>query len=134
MQRTMLKAKIHRATVTGADLEYEGSITIDENLLDLAGIIPYEQVDVYNVTNGKRFTTYAITGERGRGDICVNGAAAHMVTPGDLVIIANYARYEEPEARRHQPKLVFVDQHNRPVTRHVEGEVAGPRRIGPVTA
>lgn len=134
MQRTMLKAKIHRAVVTGADLEYEGSITIDENLLELSGTIPYEQVDVYNVTNGKRFTTYAITGERGRGDICVNGAAAHLVSPGDLVIICCYATYEEPEARRHKPKLVFVDDHNRPVARHVEGEVAGPRRIHTVTA
>lgn len=127
MQRRMLKGKIHRATVTEADLHYEGSITIDKNLMDAAGLIAYEAVDIYNVTNGNRFSTYAIEGERGRGDICLNGAAARMVSPGDLVIIACYANYEEEEALKHKPKCVFVDGNNR-VTEKRNFEIVGAGR------
>ena len=115
MQRLMCKGKIHRATVTEADLSYEGSITIDEDLLDAADIIPYENVQVYNITNGNRFETYAITGERGSGAICLNGAAAHMVDVGDLVIIAGYAMMSESEARAIKPKMILVDENNRPI-------------------
>lgn len=129
MQRFMCKAKIHRATVTGADVDYEGSITIDENLLDAAGVLPYEKVAVYNVTNGNRLETYAIAGERGRGDICLNGAAAHLVDPGDLVIICCYGAFDDAEAREMKPKLVFVDAKNRPVDRAMDYEVPGPRRV-----
>lgn len=113
MQRTLLKSKIHRATVTRADLNYEGSITIDRDLLDAADIVPYEQVDVYNISNGSRLTTYAIPGPRGSGEIGINGAAAHLVDPGDLVIIASYARYEEARVHGHEPRVILVDEHNR---------------------
>ena len=112
MTRKMLKSKIHRATVTGADLEYEGSITIDQSLLDAADIIPYEAVDVWNVTNASRFQTYAIAGKPGSGTICVNGAAAHLVARGDLIIIASWVEVEEAQARQYQPHLVFVDERN----------------------
>jgi aspartate 1-decarboxylase len=123
MERKMLKSKIHRATVTGADLHYEGSITIDKDLLEAADIIPYEAVCIWDVDNGSRFETYAIEGERGSGVICINGAAARMVAPKDLVIIASFVSMENEEALRHQPKLVFVDEQNRMLpTRH---EVAG---------
>jgi aspartate 1-decarboxylase len=113
MFRTMMKAKIHRATVTDANLDYHGSITIDETLLEKAGIIPYEQVDIYNITNGERFTTYAITGPRNSGVICINGAAAHKARKGDLVIIVSYAMYEEKELTNFEPKVVFVDRENK---------------------
>lgn len=113
MQRIMLKSKIHRARVTDANLDYEGSITIDELLMEDAGIIPYEAVHIYNISNGERFETYAIKGEANSGTICLNGAAAHKVSVGDLIIIANYANYEEEEARNHKPKLIFVDLNNR---------------------
>ncbi len=112
MNRKMLKSKIHRATVTGADLEYEGSITIDQNLLNAADILPYEAVDIWNVTNGARFQTYTMAGKPGSGTICVNGAAAHLVSRGDLIIIASWVEVAAEEARRHQPRLVFVDAHN----------------------
>jgi len=112
MQRIMLKSKIHRATVTDADLDYEGSIAIDEALMESAGIIPYEQVDIYNVTNGERFRTYTITGTRGSGEICINGAAAHRAKKDDIIIIASYAVFEEEAARRHAPVLVYVDEVN----------------------
>ncbi len=115
MQRTLLKSKIHRATVTGADLQYEGSVTIDRHLLDAADIVPYEQVDIYNITNGQRLTTYAIVGPPGSGEICINGAAAHRVAPGDLVIIASYARYDSTELDAHQPRIIRVDQQNKPL-------------------
>src|SRR5262249_55921364 len=105
-----LKAKIHRATVTEANLDYEGSITIDAGLLDASGIRPFEKVHVYNVTNGERFPTYAIEG--GKGTICLNGAAAWKAKPGDLVIIASYCLMTPEEARSHQPKLVFVGPDN----------------------
>ncbi len=113
--RTMLRGKIHRATVTGADLHYEGSVTIDEELLEKANILPYERVEIWNVTNGERFSTYAITGQRGSGVVCINGAAAHKVNKGDLVIIAAFATVSEAEARTWEPSCVFVDEQNHPV-------------------
>ena len=103
MERKMLKSKIHRATVTGADLHYEGSITIDKDLLEAADIIPYEAVCIWDVDNGNRFETYASEGERGSGVICINGAAARMVAPKDLVIIASFVSMENAEALKHQP-------------------------------
>ncbi|MEW6120282.1 MAG: aspartate 1-decarboxylase [Pseudomonadota bacterium] len=119
MQRTMLKSKLHRATVTHAELHYEGSCAIDEALLDAANIHEYEQIQIYNVTNGERFTTYAIRAARDSGIISVNGAAAHKANPGDLVIIATYATYNEIELARYAPELVYVDAANRIMdTRH----------------
>lgn len=112
MQRKMLKSKIHRATLTGADLQYEGSITIDKDLMEAADIIPYEAVCVWDVNNGSRFETYAIEGERGSGVVCVNGAAARLVAPNDLVIIASFVSMDNAEALAHEPKLVFVDDRN----------------------
>lgn len=113
MQRTMLKSKIHRATATHSELDYEGSCAIDEDLLDAADIREYQQIDIYNVTNGERFTTYAIRAERGSGVISVNGAAARKAQVGDILIIASYAAYNELEVQRHQPDLVYVDGRNR---------------------
>ena len=113
MQRIMLKSKIHRATVTGADLHYEGSVTIDRDLMDAADIVSYEKVAVWNVTNGNRLETYAIEGQRGSGVICLNGAAARLVAPRDLVIIASFVNMENAEAIKYEPKLVFVDEENR---------------------
>ena len=113
MKRTMCKSKIHRATVTDADLEYEGSITVDPELLDAADILPYEQVHVVNVNNGARFETYAIQGDRGTGQVIVNGAAARLVQPGDKVIIFSYASYDADELEAFEPTLVFVDEQNR---------------------
>ena len=113
MERKMLKSKIHRAVVTGADLHYEGSVTIDKSLMEAADIIPYEAVSIWNVTNGNRFETYAIEGEAGSGVICINGAAARMVAPRDLVIIASFVGIDDAEARNYEPKLVFVDGENR---------------------
>lgn len=113
--RTMLRGKIHRATVTGADLHYEGSVTIDAKLLELADILPYERVEIWNVTNGERFSTYAIPGQAGSGVICINGAAAHKARKGDLVIIAAFTTLPEDKARAWQPRCVFVDERNHPV-------------------
>lgn len=113
MQRIMLKSKIHRATVTDANVDYEGSISLDEELMEAAGILPFEQVHIYNITNGARFQTYAIKGERGSGEVCINGAAAHLAKKGHMVIIASYASMEEIEAVRHEPILVYVDAENR---------------------
>jgi aspartate 1-decarboxylase len=115
MQRKMLLGKIHRATVTEADLHYKGSITIDADLMEASGILEYEQVDIWNVTNGERFSTYAITGPSGSGTICINGAAAHKATVGDMIIIGHFAWMSEAEAIRHKPKVVMVDEENRPV-------------------
>ncbi|MEW6415178.1 MAG: aspartate 1-decarboxylase [Pseudomonadota bacterium] len=120
MQRTMLKSKLHRATVTHAELHYEGSCAIDETLLDAANIHEYEQIQIYNVTNGERFTTYAIRAARDSGIISVNGAAAHKARPGDLVIIATYATYNEIELARYAPELVYVDAANRIVEQRHE--------------
>ena len=111
----MLKAKIHRATVTDADLHYQGSITIDADLMDLADIWEYERVEIWNVTNGNRFSTYAIGGERGSGVICINGAAAHKASPGDIIIIANFAWMDEDEAQILNPRIVQVDKKNKPI-------------------
>jgi len=113
MQLTLLKAKIHRASVTHAELHYEGSCAIDARLLDIAGICEYEQVHLYNVSNGERFVTYAIRGEEGSGMISVNGAAAHRASPGDLVIICAYASMSASEAAVFEPTLVYVDNRNR---------------------
>lgn len=116
MQLTMLKSKLHRVRVTHSELDYEGSCAIDARLLEAAGLLPYEQIQVYNVTNGARFTTYVIEGERDSGVISVNGAAAHHAKPGDLVIIAAYAQMSAAEASVFKPKLVYVDASNK-VTR-----------------
>lgn len=113
MTRTMLKSKIHRATVTEANIEYEGSISIDEDLLRAADILPYESVEVWNCTNGARLRTYAIPGEAGSGEICINGAAAHRVKPHDLVIIASWVQMDSVEARDWEATRVFVDGQNR---------------------
>lgn len=113
MQRFMLHSKIHRATVTQADLHYVGSLTIDMDLMDAAGMLPGQQVDVVDVDNGSRLTTYAIEGERGSGIVCINGAAARLVAPGDIVIIIAYAAMEDSEARTFEPQVVFVDGDNR---------------------
>lgn len=114
--RTMVTGKIHRATVTGADLNYVGSITVDAELLEAADILPGQQVDVVNVTNGQRLTTYTIAGPRGGGDIQLNGAAAHHCQPGDLVIIMCYAQVPDEHAREVEPRVVLVDEHNRILT------------------
>ncbi len=113
MQRTMLKSKLHRVRVTHSELHYEGSCAIDEVLLDAADIREYQQIDIYNVTNGERFTTYAIRAQRGSGVISVNGAAAHKADPGDILIIATYAVYSELELQKFHPQLVYVDERNR---------------------
>jgi aspartate 1-decarboxylase len=113
MQRVMMKSKIHRLTVTESNLDYEGSMTIDEDLLKEADILPNEQVHVWDVTNGNRLVTYALVGKRGSGIVCVNGAGAHLIKPGDLVIVATYASMKEKDARRYKPLVVFVDADNR---------------------
>jgi aspartate 1-decarboxylase len=123
--RTVLKSKIHRATVTQADLAYEGSITIDAALMEAADILPFEQVHVLDVDNGNRLTTYAIEGERHGGQICINGAAAHLVDPGDLVIILTYMSATDAEARSYEPALVYVDERNR-ITRTGHAIAAAP--------
>jgi aspartate 1-decarboxylase len=110
---TLMKTKIHRATVTAADLSYEGSITVDASLLKEAGILPYEQVHVYDIDNANRFVTYAIEGAAGSGTICVNGAAARLVQPGDRVIIVAYSQMSLDEARGFKPRVILVDQKNR---------------------
>ena len=113
MKRTLLKSKIHRATVTDSDLEYEGSVSIDPLLAKAADIVPFERVEIYNVTNGERFATYYIEGEPGGGELTINGAAAHKASRGDIVILCSYAEYKELEARAHQPKLIYVGADNR---------------------
>ncbi len=115
MFRTMLKSKIHRATVTEANLEYEGSVSIDTELMAAADLQPYEKVDIWDCSNGNRLHTYVIPGEAGSGEICVNGAAAHLVKPHDVVIIASFVQVEDREARGWKARRVFVDARNRPV-------------------
>ena len=115
--RTMFKSKIHRATVTGADIDYEGSISIDTRLMKAADIIPYEQVHVLNINNGARFTTYAIEGEEGSGEICLNGAAARLCLKGDLVIILTYTSVPEEELKNYKPTVVLVNEKNEIVTK-----------------
>lgn len=113
MKRIMFKSKIHRATVTDADLEYEGSVTIDQDLMDAADMLPWEEIHIWDVTNGSRLTSYILPGPRGTGTICINGAAAHLVKPGDKVIMATYAQMEDEEARSYEPTVVVVDDQNR---------------------
>ena len=112
MQRTMLKSKLHRVTCTASELHYEGSCAIDQDLLDAADIKQYQQIEIYNVNNFERFSTYAISAQRGSGTISVNGAAAHKARRGDLLIIASYATYTEAEIAKYQPDLVYVDANN----------------------
>jgi aspartate 1-decarboxylase len=120
----MLMGKVHRATVTDADLNYEGSLTLDPDLMEAAGMLPYEQVQILDVDNGARLTTYLIKGERSSGQVVINGAAARLVAPGDKVIIVAYGEMEDEEARSHTPKVVLVDGANRPITSPSHG--AGP--------
>jgi aspartate 1-decarboxylase len=126
MRRTLLKSKIHRATVTQSDLNYEGSISIDRNLCEAAGLVEFERVEIYNCNNGERFATYVIFGNP--GEICVNGAAARLVHHGDLVIIACYSEFDESEIAEHKPKLVFVDGAN--AIKNIEH--SGPKRVIPI--
>ena len=109
----MMKSKIHRATVTDANLDYEGSLTVDEDLLRAADILPNEQIHVWDVTNGARLITYALAGARGTGIVCVNGAGAHLIKPGDVVIIATYTELNNRAAKKHEPLVVLVDEKNR---------------------
>ena len=125
MQRTMLKSKLHRVRATHSELDYEGSCAIDEALLDAADIREYQQIDIFNINNGERFTTYAIRAQRNSGIISVNGAAARKVSPGDLLIIASYAIYTEVELEKYKPQLVYVDANN---------DIIGQRHDIPVQA
>ena len=120
MRRYMLKSKIHRATVTDANLHYEGSLTIDRNLMEQADIVPYEMIKIYNINNGERFETYAIEGEPGKGEICLNGAAARKGEPGDLIIITTFVDMDNEEVAGHKPIVVHVDGTNC---------MTGPRKI-----
>ena len=126
--RKMLRAKIHRAVVTDADLEYEGSLTIPPELLEMTDIKEYEAIQVWNVTRGTRFETYAIEGERSTGKICVNGAAAHLAGPGDIIIIAAFSDVPEPMLPEFRPVVLFVDSQNRPV--RTGAELPGPHKHG----
>lgn len=112
MLRTFLRSKIHRATVTQADLHYHGSVTVDSQLLEAAGIAPFEHVDIYNITNGNRLSTYAIVGTPGSGEICINGAAARLVDPNDQVIICCYGQFHDDELADHKVRVIHVDEHN----------------------
>jgi aspartate 1-decarboxylase len=125
MRLNVFKSKIHRATVTHADVEYEGSVSIDADLLDAAEILPHEAVHIWNVTNGSRLVTYALAGARGSGTVCVNGAAAHLNRPGDLVILATFADMDPAEAKVHVPTVVRVDEDNR-ILSNSAPEVPGP--------
>jgi aspartate 1-decarboxylase len=122
MLRRMMKSKIHRATITHADLHYEGSLTVDEDLLDAADLIEFEEVQVVNVNNGSRLSTYVISGPRGSGIIQLNGAAARLGMPGDLVICISYADYSEQELKQYQPRVVLVDDNNRIVRPQLSAE------------
>lgn len=125
MRRRMFLSKIHRATITQADLHYEGSVTIDVDLMQAAGMLEHEEVHVWNVTRGTRLVTYTLAGPSGSGVICINGAAAHLHSPGDLVILATFGEMEDAEARTHVPKVVHVDEQNR--IKSMRAEVPGPR-------
>jgi aspartate 1-decarboxylase len=127
--RKMLRGKIHRATVTGADLHYEGSVTIDATLMEGAGLIEHEAVCIWNVTNGERFETYALRGEPGSGVVCINGAAAHKASRGDLVIIAAFGWMPDEDAIAWKPRVVFVDEQNRPVDLGRDHEEPGQARL-----
>ncbi len=127
-RRSMLKSKIHRATVTHADVDYEGSLTLDAQLLQAADILPFEEVHVWNVTRGTRLRTYAMVGEAGSGIVCVNGAAAHLAHPGDLVIVATFTQMDDQAARQHRPIVVLVDERNR-IRPARDAEIAGPQTV-----
>ena len=127
MHRTMLKSKIHRATVTHNDVDYEGSVTLDCDLLEAADILPFEAVHVWNVTRGTRFETYAMPGAAGSGVVCVNGAAAHLAKPGDLVIVATFTSLDETTARQHRPRIIVLDDSNR-IRAVKTDELPGPSR------
>lgn len=124
--RKMLSAKIHRATVTHANVDYEGSVTVPPELLEAAGMVPYEAVCIWNVTRGTRVETYTITGKPGSSDICANGAAAHLIQPGDRVILATYTFVPADDLHNHRPRLIFVDAQNK--ISHVGPELPGPQR------
>jgi aspartate 1-decarboxylase len=126
--RSLFKSKIHRATVTHADVNYEGSVTIDADLLDAADIAPYEEVQIWNVTRGTRLSTYALPGARTSGVMCVNGAAAHLCRPGDLIIVATFAQVAEADVRSHHPTVVHVDAQNRMRALPNPDEIPGPGR------
>jgi aspartate 1-decarboxylase len=126
-RRSMLKSKLHRLTVTHADVDYEGSLTLDAHLLEAADILPFEEVHVWNVTRGTRLRTYAMVGEAGSRVVCVNGAAAHLAQPGDLVIVATFTQMEDAAAREHRPRIVLVGPDNHIRDADAE-EVAGPGR------
>ena len=128
MRRSLFKSKIHRATVTDADLDYEGSVTLDEQLMQAADILPYERVHIWNVTNGSRLETYALVGPSGSGVVCINGAAARHAHPGDRVIIATFADVEPAEAANWKPTVVRVDDRNQIVAGPAE-EIPGPQRV-----
>jgi aspartate 1-decarboxylase len=128
--RSLLKSKLHRATVTEADVNYEGSLTLDRLLLEAADILPYEDVHVWNVTRGTRFRTYAMEGEAGSGVVCVNGAAAHLACPGDLIIVATYILIDDASARHYRPRIVLIGPNNRIKDAHYT-EIAGPKRRFP---
>ena len=130
MLRTMLKSKIHRATVTQADLHYVGSVTIDQDLLDAADLLSGEQVAIVDVTNGARLETYVIPGERGSGVIGINGAAAHLVHPGDLVILISYGQFDDEHARAYEPRIVHVDRDNRVISLSGDAAEAVPGMVG----
>jgi aspartate 1-decarboxylase len=122
MQRHLMKSKIHRATITSADLHYEGSLTVDENLLDAADLLPHEEVQVVNVNNGNRFNTYVIPGPRGSGVMQLNGAAARLGLPGDVIILISYGVFTADEAKRHSPRVVHVDDQNRIIRPQLRAE------------
>jgi aspartate 1-decarboxylase len=124
MLRFMFKSKIHRATVTQSDVDYEGSLTVDSNLLKAADILPYEEIHVWNISRGTRFRTYALPGEAGSGVVCVNGAGAHLVHVGDLVIVATFTEMDDTAARSHRPRVVLVDGKNR-IRSHHDGQDLG---------
>lgn len=113
MQRFMLKSKLHRATVTDSNLQYEGSVTIDTELMAVADLLPFEKVSIYNINNGERFSTYVIEGEANSGTVCINGAAARKVAKGDIIIIASYVLVEEEEAKNWNPKTILLDENNK---------------------
>ena len=135
MHRRMMKSKIHRATVTDADLHYVGSVTVDPDLMDAADILEFEQVAIVDIDNGARLETYVITGERGSGEICLNGAAAHLIHPGDKVILISYCEVDNAElADGWEPRVVHVDTANRQISEELAKQVAGERRYVEVAA
>lgn len=123
--RKLLSCKIHRATVTGANVDYEGSLTVPPELMEAAGIVPYEAILVWDVTRGTRLETYAIEGRKNSSDICANGAAAHLIFPGDKVILATFQYYDEKDVQSHRPRLIFVDENNK--IKHTGPEIPGPQ-------